>query len=207
MPDMSNTEYVFLFGPPGSGKGFIIGYLQKLAAGFGIVSTGDLLREVAMEETPRGLIVKNRLENRKLVDPEIVVGLVLAQIAKCDKALVFIDGFPRDEDQVRGLLNQTVCKFDLNKFSAIHVNRSLDKCIHRAMTHRNREDDSDLKLKRGFKRYEDVEIPAMELFRMELLRAKANMKILETGDVDDLFESMTDICEFVGMGYALTDPA
>jgi adenylate kinase len=94
---------IVLLGAPGSGKGT---QSQRLAKEHGIpqISTGDLLRAARAKGTPLGLKAQAAMDLGKLVDDEIVLGMIRERIAEPDVANGFIlDGFPRNLAQARAL--------------------------------------------------------------------------------------------------------
>ena len=100
---------IVLLGAPGSGKGT---QAQRLVERHGIpqVSTGDLLRAAAAKGTPLGLQAKEEMAAGRLVEDEIVLGMIRERLAEPDTAGGFIlDGFPRNLAQAHaldGLLRQ-----------------------------------------------------------------------------------------------------
>src|SRR3984893_2766167 len=87
---------IVLWGAPGSGKGT---QSQRLVTEYGIpqISTGDLLRAAVAKGTPLGLKAKEAMEQGKLVDDEIVLGMIRERLAEPDVRNGFIlDGFPRN---------------------------------------------------------------------------------------------------------------
>src|SRR5215813_9764214 len=94
---------IVLLGAPGSGKGT---QSQRLVAKQGIpqISTGDLLRAAVAKGTPLGLKAKAAMDSGKLVEDEIVLGMIRERLAEADAARGFIlDGFPRNLEQAQAL--------------------------------------------------------------------------------------------------------
>jgi adenylate kinase len=92
---------IVLLGPPGAGKGT---QSQRLVERFHIpqISTGDLLRAARDQGTPLGLKAKEAMDQGKLVDDSIVLGMIRERLAQPDVAQGFIlDGFPRNLEQAR----------------------------------------------------------------------------------------------------------
>lgn len=86
---------IILLGAPGSGKGT---QSQRLVGRHDIpqISTGDLLRAAVKNGTPLGLRAKAAMDAGKLVDDEIVLGMIRERLAGDDAQRGFIlDGFPR----------------------------------------------------------------------------------------------------------------
>jgi len=91
---MKAQALIFL-GPPGAGKGT---QAREVSRHFSIpqISTGDMLREAARNQTPLGLAAKAKMEAGELVPDEIVCGIVEERISQPDCRRGFIlDGFPR----------------------------------------------------------------------------------------------------------------
>ncbi len=94
---------IVLLGPPGSGKGT---QSQRLIHSHGIpqISTGDLLRAAVAAQTKLGLAAKSVMDAGKLVDDQIVLGMIQERLALPDAAKGFIlDGFPRNLSQAAAL--------------------------------------------------------------------------------------------------------
>jgi adenylate kinase len=94
---------IVLLGAPGSGKGT---QSQRLVQRHGIpqISTGDLLRAAVANGTELGLKAKAAMDAGRLVDDEIVLGMIRERLAEPDTQGGFIlDGFPRNLAQARAL--------------------------------------------------------------------------------------------------------
>ena len=94
---------IVLLGPPGSGKGT---QSQRLIASHGIpqISTGDLLRAAVAAQSKLGIAAKSAMDAGKLVDDQIVLGMIRERLALPDVARGFIlDGFPRNLSQAAAL--------------------------------------------------------------------------------------------------------
>jgi adenylate kinase len=94
---------IVLLGAPGSGKGT---QSQRLVQEHGIpqISTGDLLRAAVAKGTPLGVRAKEAMDQGRLVEDEIVLGMIRERLAEPDVANGFIlDGFPRNLMQADAL--------------------------------------------------------------------------------------------------------
>jgi adenylate kinase len=94
---------IVLLGAPGSGKGT---QSQRLVQRHGIpqISTGDLLRAAVAKGTELGLKAKEAMDAGRLVDDEIVLGMIRERLGESDTQRGFIlDGFPRNLAQARAL--------------------------------------------------------------------------------------------------------
>lgn len=96
MPDI-----IVLMGPQGAGKGT---QAQMLAERFGlpIVATGDMLREIALSDTPLGLQVRAVQAAGQLVSDDILAEVVKTRLSRsdCERGCI-LDGFPRTLPQAR----------------------------------------------------------------------------------------------------------
>ncbi|MGH8208520.1 MAG: adenylate kinase [Steroidobacteraceae bacterium] len=94
---------IVLLGAPGSGKGT---QSQRLVERHGIpqISTGDLLRAAVANGTDLGLKAKEAMDAGRLVDDDIVLGMIRERLGEPDMQRGFIlDGFPRNLAQARAL--------------------------------------------------------------------------------------------------------
>ena len=94
---------IVLLGAPGSGKGT---QSQRLVQRHGIpqISTGDLLRAAVANGTELGLKAKEAMDAGRLVEDDIVLGMIRERLAEPDTRGGFIlDGFPRNLAQARAL--------------------------------------------------------------------------------------------------------
>jgi adenylate kinase len=94
---------IVLLGAPGSGKGT---QSQLLVKAYGVpqISTGDLLREAVAKATPLGLQAKAAMDQGKLVEDSLVLGMIRERLGRPDAARGFIlDGYPRNIAQAESL--------------------------------------------------------------------------------------------------------
>jgi adenylate kinase len=94
---------IVLLGAPGSGKGT---QAKRLVERHRIpqISTGDLLRAQRASNTPLGQKAQAAMDAGKLVDDEIVLGMIRERLAEADTQNGFIlDGFPRNLAQAEAL--------------------------------------------------------------------------------------------------------
>ncbi len=92
-----------LLGPPGAGKGTQGKFLRRRYAACQ-VSTGEILRKAAQEQTALGQKTARYLEKGELVPDKVMVNLVAERLQDKDCSKGFIlDGFPRTLAQADGL--------------------------------------------------------------------------------------------------------
>jgi adenylate kinase len=94
---------IILLGAPGSGKGTLAKTLVEKKA-LAHISTGDLLREAVKNQTELGKIAKQIMDEGKLVEDSLVIGLISERLKKDDcKRGIILDGFPRTISQGEAL--------------------------------------------------------------------------------------------------------
>ena len=92
-----------LLGPPGAGKGT---QAARLSHDYGVphISTGDIFRQHAADNTDLGQQAKSYMDRGALVPDEVVVGMVQSRLAERDAGDGFLlDGFPRTVAQAEAL--------------------------------------------------------------------------------------------------------
>src|SRR5262245_39427915 len=122
--DVAATEFdmadiVVLMGPQGAGKGT---EAQMLADRLRrpIIATGDILRELALEDTPLGLQVRGVQAAGQLVSDDILGEVIQTRIGRGDCAAgCILDGFPRTLPQAE-LLESIVEKLGHN-FTVVNI--------------------------------------------------------------------------------------
>jgi adenylate kinase len=102
-------DAIILLGAPGSGKGTVAEYLQKVT-GYIHVSTGDMLRQAVKTERSVGLLAKPYIEKGELVPDDIIIKIVKDRIEQdTPEARYMFDGFPRTPNQAQ-LLDQVMAE-------------------------------------------------------------------------------------------------
>ncbi len=117
---------VFL-GPPGSGKGTqaqILAQKRQIPQ----ISSGDLLREAVLKETPAGKKAKEYIDKGALVPDEVVIELVRERIR--NEREFILDGFPRNVKQAEKL-DELLSKLHLPLDGVLNVEVPLEKLIDR----------------------------------------------------------------------------
>ena len=89
-----------LLGPPGSGKGT---QAERIAEEFNlkVFSTGNILRQLAKEETLLGRKIKEILRRGELVPEEIMAEILADFLAKEKREGILFDGYPRNLEQAK----------------------------------------------------------------------------------------------------------
>lgn len=87
---------IILIAAPSAGKGTIASLLKE-EYNMTHISTGDILREKANENSPLGRDIKYKINNGIFVDDDLIINILKERIQKedCNNGYI-LDGFPRD---------------------------------------------------------------------------------------------------------------
>ena len=92
---------IIFLGAPGAGKGTQAAAVSR-EFGLPAISTGNMIREAIISETPVGLAAKDLIAGGKLLSDEIVIDIVKEKL-KSIKGGYILDGFPRTVAQAKAL--------------------------------------------------------------------------------------------------------
>jgi len=86
---------IILFGSPGVGKGTQAKIIST-TLNIPHISTGDILRQAVVDQTPLGLAAQEAMKRGELVSDEIMIGLIKDTLShkQCSNGFI-LDGFPR----------------------------------------------------------------------------------------------------------------
>ena len=115
---------IILIAPPAAGKGTQSDMLVE-KYGYAHISTGDILREVALHDES----IKRKLENGEFISDDVVIELLKKRLSSDDCRNGFIlDGFPRNVNQAKcydamlfelGITSNVVIYLDVDKETAL----------------------------------------------------------------------------------------
>lgn len=134
MPATQARPVIFLFGPPGAGKGSIGDYLQEQ---YGCVKlcSGDLLRHRVKAADALGQRIRQCIQRGQLVTDDIIITLLTEAVEKIDKTVpLVIDGYPQSLAQIAAIkaLRQTMGGDPY----FIHIHISKEMALQRMLTRR-----------------------------------------------------------------------
>ena len=152
---------VFL-GPPGVGKGTQAQQLTDLLE-IPHLSTGDMLREAAANQTPMGLAAQKIMNEGQLVGDEIVIGIVRERIAAADCANGYLlDGFPRTHQQAEAL--DALLAERQSQLDAVILIIADEEELVRRLLGRGRADDNQQTIRRRLEQYQAATKPVIDYY-------------------------------------------
>ncbi|XP_037537557.1 UMP-CMP kinase [Nematolebias whitei] len=164
---MTKPNVVFVLGGPGAGKGT---QCSKIVETYSCthLSAGDLLRaERNRKDSTDGQLIDTYIKEGKIVPVEITINLLRKAMEnqKDGKSYFLIDGFPRNEDNLRGwnhvMDGQANVKFVL--FFDCSTEVCIDRCLERGKSS-GRTDDNRESLEKRIQTYLQSTRPIIELY-------------------------------------------
>ncbi len=133
--------FIVLIGIQGSGKG-TQGQLLSQRLGIPHISTGDILRAMAAEDTSEGKRIHAMLDSGTYISDAEMIGILKDRLPrKC-----ILDGFPRTLEQARMLDN--VVQVDYALYINLHEQEAMRRLLQRA-----RHDDTPEAIHKRFAQY------------------------------------------------------
>jgi adenylate kinase len=125
-----NIKNIFIvLGPPGSGKGT----QSKLLAdklNYAHLSTGEILREKAKEDSDLGREIKNTIDNGIIVTDEIIRKVFVEKLLSVEKNGVILDGYPRTIGQVK-ILEEIMQENNITNLKVVFLTVDREKLLQR----------------------------------------------------------------------------
>ena len=154
---------VIMLGGPGSGKST---YSKFITKHFQIphVYTGDMMRDLAKQDTPIGRRVKSALDKGDYVDTKIVLDTLEARLQRKDtKRGYVLDGFPRSMQQVREMERRNI-GYD----HVVFLDVAEDEVVRR-LTSRGRADDKPEIIKNRIAVYKRETEPVIKHYMNDMI--------------------------------------
>uniref|UniRef100_A0A0E0L6W3 UMP-CMP kinase n=1 Tax=Oryza punctata TaxID=4537 RepID=A0A0E0L6W3_ORYPU len=184
-PPGKKITIVFVIGGPGSGKGTQCAKIVK-QFGFTHLSAGDLLREEAKSETEQGTMIKNLMNEGKLVPSDLIVKLLFKAMRESGNDKFLVDGFPRNEENRQAYENIIQIEPEFLLF----IDCSKEE-MERRILNRNqgRDDDNINTIRRRFDVFQHQTLPVIQYYekRGKLRKVDGNRQ------VDEVFEDVKAI--------------
>lgn len=168
---------IVLLGPPGAGKGT---QAKRVVDAYKLphLSTGEMLRAAALDETCIGKKLQQTMADGKLVSDQLVIAAVIERIRQPDAKNGFVlDGFPRT-------ISQAVTFDDLLHTDRLHLDHVIelraneDLLLNRIMNRARetieagravRVDDNPEALKVRLDAYSEQSAPLIDYYRMRTI--------------------------------------
>ena len=165
----SPTACIFI-GRSGCGKGTQVKlYIDKLKEVNGLktfhLETGSFLRTFVKKSNYTANIVKNVIENGKLMPESTVIALWAGYLMEnfTGKENMVFDGAPRRLCEAT-ILNDTLKFYNLPKYKVIYVNASIKWCTEKLLA-RGRKDDTEEGVAKRMAWFEKDVMPCVEYFK------------------------------------------
>jgi adenylate kinase len=158
---------IIMLGGPGSGKSTYSKFLTKEYQ-IPHVYTGDMMRDLAKQDTPTGRKVRSALEKGDYVDTKIVLDTLQARLQRKDTERGYVlDGFPRSMEQVKEMEKRNI-GYD----HVVYLDVAEEEVIRRLMS-RGRADDKPDIIKNRIKVYKKQTQPVVDYYKDKLITIKA----------------------------------
>jgi adenylate kinase len=189
-----NPRVILMMGAPGSGKGTQAARLTSLL-GIRSLSTGEIMRAAAREDSPEGRRLAATLKSGVLVDDQTICEAIVARLRQeLRTGGVILDGFPRTVEQAR-FLDTVLASMNLPGPTVLHIEVSPESLLTRLTARRQcalcgqiynlnscrsaagsmcekdggelvqRADDCEETILRRFAQYEDRTAPVLSYYR------------------------------------------
>jgi adenylate kinase len=162
---------IIFLGPPASGKG-TESKLVKEKYGIPHISTGDLLREAALEDSELGRDIKNKMANGLLIEDKIVTELLEKRLREpdCDNGYI-LDGYPRTVEQAK-----------IYEEILIRTNKELGYVLYI-------DTSKEVAIERMNKRIQDAKGPRRDDDNIEIFEKRFDEYISKTKPLIDYYQS------------------
>jgi adenylate kinase len=179
---------LIILGPPGSGKGTqakLIAQKYNLAH----LSSGQLLRQLAEQDTPKGKKVASLIKTGELLPFETVLEAIEAPLLAAETGFV-LDGVPRNQAQAE-YMDTFFEEHDINLDLVIYLSLSDRETMTRLLkrgAEEGRSDDIETTIKERLRVYHLETVPIIEHYRQQ-------GKLMEVDGAPSIEEIFADISE------------
>ncbi len=157
---------ILLIGPQGSGKS-TQGKLLQENIHLPYISTGDIFRNIAAQNTDEGRRIKQILSSGELVDDKIVIELIRKRLQSADAQSGFIlDGYPRTLEQAT-----QIADLNFDKVFYLKIPKSI---ILERLLKRGRADDTEELINRRIELYYKQTQPLLNYYRNQGILVEIN---------------------------------
>jgi UMP-CMP kinase len=165
-------KIVFILGGPGAGKGT---QCELLAKEFGIahLSAGELLRKEQHSGSENGKLIDSFLKEGRIVPVTVSLSLLKREILNRKEHRFLIDGFPRNQDNLKGWMETMPESCDLELVVAINCEeKEFEKRILQRGLTSKRDDDNLQTLRKRIDIFERESLPVIRWFQDKAAAAR-----------------------------------
>lgn len=179
---MGDNHRVLIIGPQGVGKSTQGKLLQEFLQ-VPYISSGDVMRQKATEETLTGHQIKNLLESGQLVNDELTADFIKTRVDQPDCQNGFVmDGYPRTINQIN--------LFDPDFTEVIYLTAS-DEIVRQRLLSRNRVDDTPESITQRLEIYHQLTEPIVDYYK-----GKQILHLVDgTGTIEEIQKQIRKIFE------------
>lgn len=152
---------IFLLGGPGCGKGTQSELILK-TFDMGYMSAGELLRDLVKGDSELGAMVAEMMKQGQIVPQEVTIGLLKEEMARQDKEVYLIDGFPRAIEQAQAF-ESMVCRGACAMYLSVPDDVLIPRLIERGKGS-GRADDEPEAIQKRIRVFHTVCEPVFALF-------------------------------------------
>jgi adenylate kinase family enzyme/nucleoside diphosphate kinase len=190
--DLTTPPFVvFLLGGPGVGKGT---QCAKLREDFNLVhlSTGDLMRQEVAAGTHLGSVIREKMQQGKLVPDTVVLQLLKKTMVKHQDTNRFIlDGFPRSVEQAT-LFEQEIAEIAFGVYFEATPETMRSRVAGRAASAPGRVDDDPDTVNKRIKVFEEQTIPTVDFYEPIGKIRRVNIEKEEKGEEKGMSEKSVE---------------
>ena len=190
MLEVKPPNFVFI-GRSGCGKGtqakLVLGHFPNLV----YISTGNLMRDLAKQNTDVGQRIKEILDKGGLPFDDIATTLWMREISyrvRADQGIV-ADGFPRRSSEAQNLDNFLDWLGRKENTKVLLIDISREEAFKR-MKKRAREDDTNEQINNRLDYYEERVVPAVNYYEGQGRLIKINGELSVEGVFQDILEKI-----------------
>ena len=121
---------VIFIAPPAAGKGTVSEFLMK-KYNYLHISTGELLRKIALEESELGREIKLLMREGKFINDNLIFRVLESALKKVEKKPFLLDGVPRNLNQAK-YLTELFSKLNVNNYIVINLEINENTSVKRA---------------------------------------------------------------------------
>jgi len=178
-------KIIIVIGSPGSGKTSVLKHLALNHKGIAYYSIGELYRKHKAEGTSLGNKISRFIDVGAFVPVETSIKVLNYVIKKTYQKIVFIDGYPRNEVQLKAIEEYFSKKRNL-KLIKVFVFATSKKVAAKRIRNRKREDDNSFRIKERINNYYIEIKPVIDYFKK-----KHHLCVIDAEkSVDEVFQNL-----------------